>query len=485
MENKKICPECKTSFPPTRSDQVFCKTTCRWNAWRKRKAKNKGQDVKALSAAPQPETPDLYSTLRGVGEPNETELKQEPIHNNPEEKKPEPPKIADPVAIETKQYKEAIAEKTRVDAFVKRVLSNLEACDKEILQQEEALERLSSGNTRSKNDKYSAWHADIEDLFGDEYEDMKLSNQFRLEENQKRLDILKNAKNEFLKELNKANKVMDAITNRLKTTAQFEKPITVVENKPSLLSLLNGIKTNKTEQLGQVNELSQKQGKTQENNAEQSENIPAENNQSESIPANDKFVSSSQLRRRKYKTFPFLGKWKEFFGQPSYRFHLAVHGLPGEGKSTFCIQFADYLAKEFGKVVYISGEEGLEMTLRDKVINSRIDNPYLIFADIKSYDEIKTEIKSEYHFIFIDSLETFRIDPIKLKELKQLYPQSAFITISQSTKDGNMRGSQEIAHDSDITVKVENGKAITKKNRFHKRGMEFKIEFPDSDKSLK
>ena len=46
-----------------------------------------------------------------------------------------------------------------------------------------------------------------------------------------------------------------------------------------------------------------------------------------------------------------------------------------------------------------------------------------------------------------------------------------------------MRGSQEIIHDADITVKVENGIAITTKNRFHPRDTEFQV-FPTVEKPI-
>lgn len=46
-----------------------------------------------------------------------------------------------------------------------------------------------------------------------------------------------------------------------------------------------------------------------------------------------------------------------------------------------------------------------------------------------------------------------------------------------------MRGSQEITHDTDIAAKVENGVAITTKNRFQARGTEFRV-FPSPVKSF-
>ena len=74
------------------------------------------------------------------------------------------------------------------------------------------------------------------------------------------------------------------------------------------------------------------------------------------------------------------------------------------------------------------------------------------------------------------------INPEQLRDLREHYPNSSFITISQSTKNGHMRGSQEIAHDCDIVAKVENGFAMTTKNRFHKTGFLFDV-FPNDKKN--
>jgi hypothetical protein len=195
------------------------------------------------------------------------------------------------------------------------------------------------------------------------------------------------------------------------------------------------------------------------------------------IETNDKIMSSRALKEMTYPALVFKNRWNDFLGEPSTTFHLVVHGKPGEGKSTFCIQFADYLARHHGNTVYISGEEGFSKTLQQKIIMTKADSPRLFFADLRSFDEIKDRIEDKFHFIFIDSLDTLRIDSQKLKELKALHPSSAIITISQSTKDGKMRGSQEIIHDADIAVCVYNGIAVTTKNRFKEKEMKFSV-FP-------
>lgn len=486
MENKKICPECKEQYELTRSDQKYCGATCRWNAWRKRQNGKKGlKEDKSLAGTDlpekvqEPEKKDLFSSLRGVPEikpiqtnTNKTEVISAPVIV------PEIKQVIQTGPVETRAYTEAMIEKQRVDTFGKRVLDDLKTCDQEINSLNEAIARHNQ-TQRNRKAGIRNWNVDTQDLFGAEVLSKELENTFNAQDLQQRLKSFSNRKSELYKELDQANREMNVVLNRLKTIDQFEKP-KPQEKKLDLANILKGIQSKKiTEQKPEtkvIEKVAPQQIETSINEDVETNVLEEENAfEDEENINNGKLVSSRELRKRKYNCFPFTGKWKDFFGLPSYAFHLAVHGKPGEGKSTFCVQFADYLAKNFGKVVYISGEEGLSKTVQDKIINNGIDNPYLFFADIKSFHEIKSEVPNEYHFIFIDSLDTLRIDAIRLKELKEHYPQSAFITISQSTKDGKMRGSLEIVHDTDIAAKVENGVAITTKNRFQARGTEFKV----------
>jgi len=195
-----------------------------------------------------------------------------------------------------------------------------------------------------------------------------------------------------------------------------------------------------------------------------------------------KIISSKQLIDMRFETWKFQGRWLEFMGAPSVTFHLAVFGLPGNGKSTFCIQFAKYLADNFGKTIFISSEEGYSVTLQQKLVNSNAQAINLDVADFRSGDDIIRDAQlGKYHFIFLDSLDRMNIDADKLRMLRAKYKNVAFITISQSTKGGLMRGSQEIAHDCDILVSVENLFAITMKNRFTSTGKGFNVREEMSD----
>jgi hypothetical protein len=186
-------------------------------------------------------------------------------------------------------------------------------------------------------------------------------------------------------------------------------------------------------------------------------------------------VSSIDLVKMDYKQFDFQERWLDFMGNPAINFFAAIHGKAGEGKSSFAIQFANYLAG-FGKVIYISGEEGFSKTFKDKFERLVATAPNLFVADLRAFQEIKAELrKNAYHFIIIDSLDTLKIGPDEMKQLRQMLPNNAFITISQSTKDGKMRGSNEIIHDCDIVIQVADGAATTTKNRFLERDRVFEV----------
>ncbi|MBL7892217.1 MAG: hypothetical protein JNL63_06280, partial [Bacteroidia bacterium] len=141
---------------------------------------------------------------------------------------------------------------------------------------------------------------------------------------------------------------------------------------------------------------------------------------------NDKIISSRSLKDMDFKALNFQNKWQNLFGFPSINFHCVIHGMSGEGKSTFAIQLAKYLADNFGKVIYVSGEEGFSKTFTDKFLNNHADSQFLDVADLRTFDDILKEVKPEsYNFIFIDSLDNMKIDADKMKKIRAAYKNSA------------------------------------------------------------
>ena len=468
MEAKK-CNYCGRAIPSEkRADTKFCSNSCKANHWEQNKGKKSNPEKAVLLQAisPKPSASPLEG-LRGVIENKpQTDVKDVKEPSKPIENE----RIA-PAAIrtETQAYKHAFAAKKKMELYYQRARNVLANYQKLILLLSKEKEGLKY--VKSKN-RFPAWTIDamaIQDAFEEDTWGHE-SNRVKQKEVEKKIAELTENKFRIEKMLAVAKQSDDEAAQKLLSTPQYEP---VKQNPLNIYDLMKAFGQTKP----QPEEHQPKQIE-----AKQEEEQPCDTRVA--ILSNSKLMSSRELRELNYKSLNFQGRWHEFFGLPAVVFHLAVHGKPGEGKSTFCIQFADYLAKNFGHVVYISGEEGFSKTQRDKVVNNKIDNLHLFFADISSYDQIKSEIENnKFHFIFIDSLDTLKIDVTRLRDLRKHYPQSGFITISQSTKDGKMRGSQEIIHDADITVTVEDGMAITTKNRYHPRGTEFRV-FPISEKPM-
>lgn len=174
----------------------------------------------------------------------------------------------------------------------------------------------------------------------------------------------------------------------------------------------------------------------------------------------DGIMNSSDLLRYKYDHYPFTGKWLDFVGEPSKRFHAMIYGRPKQGKSILAVQFAKYLSENFGRVLYVASEEGFSVTLQRKVSEFAMDNKNLDFANFRDFEQIRNAVlRGNYQFVFIDSVNYIRITPEDIEDIKAENPNTAFITIQQATKSGNFRGSQEFAHNCDIIIRVEAGLA--------------------------
>ena len=134
------------------------------------------------------------------------------------------------------------------------------------------------------------------------------------------------------------------------------------------------------------------------------------------------------------------------------------------GKSYLCIEFAGYLARNHGKVLYVAKEEGLDYTLQNKLNETNVKHPNFYVAS-----QLPASL-SEFDFIFLDSVSKLGLHPDDLNRLKKQYPTKSFIFIFQTTKDGRFRGANTFQHDVDVVIEVpEKGKAV-QMGRFNQGG---------------
>lgn len=190
------------------------------------------------------------------------------------------------------------------------------------------------------------------------------------------------------------------------------------------------------------------------------------------VPQSNKIYTAKEFGSKPMQVLEFNGPWKELFDRPSINFHCLVHGNPGEGKSTFCLWFARYLAENFGRVVYVSGEEGQNSTFQNKVKYCEADVEGLYISDIHTGQEFLEEVyPHEFNFVIFDSLHDMGINAEMMKQIKEKYPNTAFIAIEQNNKKGEILGRNDMKHTFDIVVNVVNYTAETTKNRFKQKGV--------------
>lgn len=167
-------------------------------------------------------------------------------------------------------------------------------------------------------------------------------------------------------------------------------------------------------------------------------------------------VSSEDLMHMDFETIGLQGKFRELIGDPAVGFTAMVFGQPKSGKSTLMLDFAHHLAVNHGEVLFVAFEEGYGYTLKEKI--SRIG---AVHSRLHFSEELPAKL-GFYDFVFIDSVSRAGMELEDLVLLKNRNPRTSFVFIFHSTKDGKFRGGNELAHEVDVIIEVENGMASGK-----------------------
>ncbi len=171
-----------------------------------------------------------------------------------------------------------------------------------------------------------------------------------------------------------------------------------------------------------------------------------------------KGVTASDLLAARFSPLSFTGKWLRVIGRPTAPFKIMLYGLPGSGKSSLSLQFANYLATSLNmRVLYVASEEGLTYTMQDKLRRFGVNSPNITLV------EGLPEDLSPFDVVFIDSVNHIGLDAAALRNLN---PSKSYVYVFQSTKDGKFRGGNDYLHDVDVCIKVDKMIATAEKNRF-------------------
>jgi len=192
-----------------------------------------------------------------------------------------------------------------------------------------------------------------------------------------------------------------------------------------------------------------------------------EDAEQETLPRNT-ILNSKQVVNLKADKLDFTGKWLNFIGNPSKGFTAMIFGKPKFGKSYLAIDFAGYLARNHGKVLYVAREEGFDDTLQQKLKDKNVAHDNLFVSDYLPNN------LSSYDFVFFDSVNKLALSPQELEKLERKNSDTSFIYIFQTTKEGDFKGAMEFKHNVDAVIEVPQRGIASQYGRYNQGG-EMKI----------
>lgn len=173
-------------------------------------------------------------------------------------------------------------------------------------------------------------------------------------------------------------------------------------------------------------------------------------------------LTAEEMATRKLDLLNFFSLWHALFGNPARNFTMMLHGEPHNGKTIFLLKLAQYLAENFGDVLYVSSEEFASPTMTKKV--NEFLNP--LPSRLHFAENLHDPDLSRYQFIIMDSVNDLGLKINDYKELRKEHPDKAFIFILQHTKAGDFKGGKDWEHIAEIAGEVHKGVVNISKNRY-------------------
>lgn len=173
-------------------------------------------------------------------------------------------------------------------------------------------------------------------------------------------------------------------------------------------------------------------------------------------------LTAEEMATRKLDLLNFFSFWHSLFGNPARNFTMMFHGEPHNGKTIFLLKLAQYLAENFGDVLYVSSEEFASPTMTKKV--NEFLNP--LPSRLHFAENLQDPDLSDYQFIILDSVNDLGLKINEYKELRKEHPDKAFIFILQHTKAGDFKGGKDWEHIAEIAGEVHKGVVNITKNRY-------------------
>ncbi|MFZ9887193.1 MAG: hypothetical protein ACO3JL_06800 [Myxococcota bacterium] len=143
---------------------------------------------------------------------------------------------------------------------------------------------------------------------------------------------------------------------------------------------------------------------------------------------------------------------------------VVMWGPPGAGKSYLA---AKWLASFSTPTVYLSAEEGLGMTVGERLQRvGAAGRPMTVvgYASIDALAEVCAKTRAKV--LLVDSITVTTLSPHDVRTLSQNLRLPLTLVVSQVTKEGGLRGSNELLHEADLGIEVKEGRWKVAKSRY-------------------
>ncbi|MGD1959147.1 MAG: hypothetical protein ACFB2Y_09835 [Fulvivirga sp.] len=190
-------------------------------------------------------------------------------------------------------------------------------------------------------------------------------------------------------------------------------------------------------------------------------------------PSSKAVMGLGEIANEQYATLDWGHPWTELIGEACHPTHIFIMGPGGCGKSGATLKLSEDLSKLGMKVLYVSGEQYGTPTFSKLIRDTGIDttNPNIVGTNNVN-PSIPEKNPANYDVVVFDSKDDMNIEVREFERLKKQYPETAFILLSQSNKDGSYTGAGKWRNVVDVMLEAyERGKMRTgEKNRWGKHG---------------
>jgi hypothetical protein len=151
--------------------------------------------------------------------------------------------------------------------------------------------------------------------------------------------------------------------------------------------------------------------------------------------------SVKNLEDEKHASFKFDGIWGQVIKETETNGAWLIYGKEKNGKTWFALMLAKYLSEKFGKVLYVSAEEGTGLNFKNSYKRAGIShkNSHITFIDYEPMEVLKMRLKrnKQPKIIFIDNLTIYAKEFTKkdlTRLIKEELPNCLFVFLAHEKR---------------------------------------------------